>query len=1440
MSPLAPHSTLYEPTPHLDPVLLQSVKGLDALSERDLRSIEFDLRDKTECPRKPQRLVCVIPCMDPPIRREGPSFEWPLHLHVVGQIITDPRTMLRIGNMNTGGILPRTTTGFWIEARRELMSKIQWQQMRLNLEKLKANFPLVDELDMSAFCGVNEGTNDLRIFVHYDKKKQRQFPVYDADGDRIVFKDVSQVPVGIAVRAIFQLQCAKKPGTAAKYMLHAPITYLAMDLNWNMCINLVLVALETIFSLNCNAAQACRSLPLPISPLFTDKLSLVIEELASMEPPDAQQKFKEDWNANVKLRVQSWKENRPHQSKNEAQLTWVAHVVEYVTYLYKNTRVHRNSKCNTPKPLSNRIPLHGPYIIPPSYGDYIKRSAKLTEFTPDSYQNVRDASQPMFAGTVGYLQVTAKSMGFIGMSSPWAISFAATRARPRTAGTNRSASQRHLWSFGKDMRNGTYRPRLAGTLVPARLIPFSASDDKTGYDDHSITHDLISDVYAEFSTRTRQNESHAYLKTLSAIVLSLDATFKAAKKATIVPKQKDGAHQNPMKGGVLSMINELNEIIAWRFCQTQSTSEIAEMLRGYAARCDILEVAAAVMAVADNCCSVRSAIQPIFPSTAVVPDVFHFKSRYAAVVLNGVKNLLYKMVLRDIVEAILKQRAEKGKPAEYWDTKEQEKHLLAAFKKWEKEGTVWSAAALKVHAEQLRHVRKGCLTCVRQDLPSDGSRIEGSHKGWNSIMRTYASGLENMLYLCCDFVLRRNIHIATRSDANRSLRPFAASTYRSHHISYVDFVNRFWNSLISKGRGIPKKSAVAYVHAPVLIDVDSKEMFGIVNSESAASFGGLFDIKEEEDDSLDLLRLHEDLTEDELLDLMQIDARLRHQPLMVSSSTSTVPNAAHVGTGAAHIQAAVNTELTTTAEPTIVNVDTNISPPIIVNVDTTTSPPIIVNVDTTTLPPITPIDVDAIASSAVEKEIIPVVAASPPLEVGTACAVRLRSSEDVVVTGAAQTQLDSGISAQSGSLAQEEEATDEESGAAEATAVAATTCPDASKKRKIGETEAADEDSKSGGEASARKRIRVEGGTRTVTAHGSSLTQSSVNKNVGLEKFFTKHQREAKLAECHLASNTPASIPSFAPASTPFTFKRSRDIRDLMIKLPQMQGSNLTPSQALFSSLTELDIRCLRIQQGNEFFMFMDLRARFQWASFKMNAFKWVSAAEEYNKALTAYNQQHGLPTVKKNPRALVEALISVEQQILNRIFRKDFKSRSFGAQDSQFWWKHCFAVPLGKDMQDAEGSGQKFRKPPKCTRCKSLMYPNGKNGAGNHKCGVCSDGSPVNLKNDTTPPWPQLVGIFNGETNEFFAVAFLQAVQELYQHTIIDGVARNDLSMEMEAFASMLMSRMEYDKPEAGMVVFRLFEGFAVSSPIAIDPCIVELADKRYLRLDCLVQSND
>jgi len=108
-----------------------------------------------------------------------------------------------------------------------------------------------------------------------------------------------------------------------------------------------------------------------------------------------------------------------------------------------------------------------------------------------------------------------------------------------------------------------------------------------------------------------------------------------------------------MKGGLLSVINENNEIIAWvwtslllsvtrdaqdlkmcqRLCQSQSSVEIKELLDGYRQRCGELQVTSPKMVVVNNCCHVRSAIAQVFPDAHVVLDIYHFLAWCASVSL---------------------------------------------------------------------------------------------------------------------------------------------------------------------------------------------------------------------------------------------------------------------------------------------------------------------------------------------------------------------------------------------------------------------------------------------------------------------------------------------------------------------------------------------------------------------------------------------------------------------------------------------------------------------------------------------------------------------------------------------------------------------------------------------------------------------------------------
>ncbi|KAJ7233638.1 hypothetical protein C8J57DRAFT_1532183 [Mycena rebaudengoi] len=146
-------------------------------------------------------------------------------------------------------------------------------------------------------------------------------------------------------------------------------------------------------------------------------------------------------------------------------------------------------------------------------------------------------------------------------------------------------------------------------------------------------------------------------------------------------------------------------------------------------------------------------------------------------------------VLKDIRDAITKVPANKESPAQYWPHADQLIRLPTAYEKW--------AAAQNVHAVQLQHVQKGCLARPRDDIPSDGNRIEG----WNSLRRSFASGLELQTALGHDFVLRRNLRIAFDGKI-KSSDPFVLSTFGSHHVTLADYTASLWNELLPPAGGL--------------------------------------------------------------------------------------------------------------------------------------------------------------------------------------------------------------------------------------------------------------------------------------------------------------------------------------------------------------------------------------------------------------------------------------------------------------------------------------------------------------------------------------------------------------------------------------------------------------------------------------------------------------
>ena len=192
------------------------------------------------------------------------------------------------------------------------------------------------------------------------------------------------------------------------------------------------------------------------------------------------------------------------------------------------------------------------------------------------------------------------------------------------------------------------------------------------------------------------------------------------------------------------------------------------------------------------------------------------------------------------------------------------------YERWSQNGSVWSAAASKVcwilsksltsnnpleigfqvHADQLNHIRKGCLAWHHQDIASDGSWIEGSHKGWNSLQHTQPSGIEVYAALAHDFVLWQNIRVFLSHPKKRQLTStdlLVSFASGSHHINLIKHLTVSFNLLLD---GQPQKVKDKLSRLPIFENVQTDEEFGLVRSAHTELFGGLF-IKEELEETND-------------------------------------------------------------------------------------------------------------------------------------------------------------------------------------------------------------------------------------------------------------------------------------------------------------------------------------------------------------------------------------------------------------------------------------------------------------------------------------------------------------------------------------------------------------------------------------------------------------
>ncbi|KAI1785507.1 hypothetical protein LXA43DRAFT_976181 [Ganoderma leucocontextum] len=342
-------------------------------------------------------------------------------------------------------------------------------------------------------------------------------------------------------------------------------------------------------------------------------------------------------------------------------------------------------------------------------------------------------------------------------------------------------------------------------------------------------------------------------------------------------------------------------------------SEIGEMLLGMKHQFEILNVDNPWAVTVDNCCHFRSMILDVYPDAAVLQDVWHVIMRYVVCILGGSKNPHQREVAEDVSNTLIKTRAHDGIPARYWSKDEQEDRMEQAFKKWAAVGGVWSAATANTHRQQLDHIRKGCLARPREDVPTDGSRIEGSHKGWNALQRTHPSGVKVLTDLAADHVICHNIRV---DNAHPNPYPFTTSTFGSHHVYLVNACAQRWNTLLQPTNRGQRRPPADLSVASVLDAADSHEAFGLVRANlDVAAYHTFITVKDEPDDTLLDLSSQDPEYAERVATSLGIDPALLSQPLAPAAEPAAGSTRAQERAGGADLNADVSDKHSRSSQP---------------------------------------------------------------------------------------------------------------------------------------------------------------------------------------------------------------------------------------------------------------------------------------------------------------------------------------------------------------------------------------------------------------------------------------------------------------------------------------------------------------------------------------------
>ncbi|KAF7796643.1 hypothetical protein EIP86_007825 [Pleurotus ostreatoroseus] len=908
------------------------------------------------------------------------------------------------------------------------------------------------------------------------------------------------------------------------------------------------------------------------------------------------------------------------------------------------------------------------------------------------------------------------------------------------------------------------------------------------YGERSISADFITDIYLDCDNRTRQQESAEYVKTLSGRSLSLDATFKLAKKAVVVTKNK--ARIQVAKGGLVSVINERNEIVAWRLCRSQANEELQSILEDLAARFQILKAPKTEEVLSDNCCHIAVVVFKAMPEAHLGLDVYHFLTRYTAMILNKSKSPWYLPVAREIADAIYETRATATQHATYRTRHEQESRLQATFEKYSRMTGVWAPGAERTHGEQIGHVKKGCLTRRLQDIAADGSRIEGSHKTWNSLQRAQPSGLEMVLALGADLVLRRNIRVRFGSRHKQApATGFVASTHGCHHVRLCNEINQLFNQLAEEEQ---KRGTVEeYTLRPVLPRVDTPETFGLsgVSSEGLLELEGLLQIKDDPEDE-DENVLQRTITE--------ADIELPKPDIIANACAATTAPSMSLCT---HAEFQLARDGLEEVEPPVIGQRSDKAIKLCAKLE-----PVVIDLTST--------------ESTSNDNLRECGGSSKTSQVKPSSLKRKEPEFDCAPTS---TIVDAVTTIEVNDAAPNSKRAKILPAVTLSKVCGQTLFSTTSLLNKMQETQP----------SSAAQPIRgtLDGFFSLKRTDHLAIAVNAAVEQPSASATSSTEQTPVQDESSGLSDKGEASKNSSSNFTSRLTALRTR--------LPDLQSEEtkgLSRSERIFHLHTGINPHSLRIEKfGTEHFTFMNLRLERKWASYEMTPRGYLSATEAYNDRLAEDLTKEGKKlVVKKTAHALMEKLAEVEACCIDRIITDNFKSKS---GDEDYWRKHCSVVSLGANaVEKSNETKKKNRKPQTCSRCKMIKYVAALGSQANHKKHHCSDGVKSTHQTDPPPRWPQPAGLFSNGTH-FHPIVFLENVHRLHEYNAngyLDG--QTAMPMELAAFAHMLDTRKRIvtsQEDNKKTILFKLFPYLTCSPPNM--ELIEDLDGARYLRIDCM-----